>query len=56
MDIFSKEPSRAALLKVTELTLSTDNINGIVDATISSFFFFLLNVLFFFYAFEAYEE
>lgn len=40
MDIFSKEPSRAALLKVTELTLSTDNINGIVDVSISSFIFF----------------
>lgn len=41
MDIFSKEPSRAALLKVTELTLSMDNINGIVDVSISSFIFFL---------------
>ena len=41
MDIFSKEPSRAALLKVTELTLSTDNINGIVDVSVSSFIFFL---------------
>ena len=40
MDIFSKEPSRAALLKVTELTLSTDNINGIVDVSVSSFIFF----------------
>lgn len=58
MDIFSKEPSRAALLKVTELTLSTDNINGIVDVSISSFIFFfvLLNLLFFFHASEAYEE
>lgn len=56
MDIFSKEPSRAALLKVTELTLSTDNINGIVDISVSSFIFFpLLLNLFFFYASEAYE-
>lgn len=36
MDVFSKEPSRAALLNVTELTLSMDNINGIVDISISS--------------------
>lgn len=47
MDIFSKEPSRAALLKVTELTLSMDNINDIVDVTIPSFIFpSLLKLLF----------
>lgn len=55
MDIFSKEPSRAALLKVTELTLSMDNINGIVDVTIPPFIFPSLLKLFF-YAFEANEE
>lgn len=58
MDIFSKEPSRAALLKVTELTLSTDNINGIVDVSISSFIFFrpVKSLILFFYASEAHEE
>ena len=48
MDIFSKEPSNAALLKVTELTFSMDNINGIVDISISSLIFSpSLNVLIF---------
>lgn len=44
MDIFSKEPSSGAVLKVTELTLSTNNINGIVDISIPSFVFSFLPV------------
>lgn len=42
MDIFGKAPSSAAVLKVTELTLSTNSINGIVDISVSSFVFFFL--------------